>query len=229
MTVPTDHLRMAEALLFAAVEPLDEGSIAGQLPDDVDVAATMAALTEAYAERGVNLVHIGGKWSFRTASDLKHLLERHVTLPRRLSRAAVETLAIIAYHQPVTRAEIEDIRGVGMSRGTLDTLMETGWVRPKGRRRVPGRPITYGTSGDFLEHFGLEDVGDLPGLDELKATGLLRPEPPASLFAEAHAEAAAAAKAEAGEDDDDGEDEALDEDGFEDESSVVPMTPPDEG
>jgi len=220
---------MAEALLFAAVEPLDEGSIAGQLPNDVDVAATMAALTEAYAERGVNVIHIGGKWSFRTASDLKHLLERHVTLPKRLSRAAVETLAIIAYHQPVTRAEIEDIRGVGMSRGTLDTLMETGWVRPKGRRRVPGRPITYGTSEEFLEHFGLEDVGDLPGLDELKATGLLRPEPPASLFAEAHAEAAAA-DAEAGEnEDDDGQtDDAL-EDDFENESSIVPMTPPNEG
>lgn len=229
MTVEKDHLRMAEALLFAAVEPLDEGSIAGQLPDDVDVAAIMAELTEAYADRGVNVVHIGGKWSLRTASDLKHLLERHVTLPRRLSRAAVETLAIIAYHQPVTRAEIEDIRGVGMSRGTLDTLMETGWVRPKGRRRVPGRPITYGTSGDFLEHFGLEDVGDLPGLDELKATGLLRPEPPASLFAEARAEAAAAGEGDEGDgDEDEDNDEDLDDD-FADESSVVPMNPPDEG
>jgi len=221
VTVETAHLRMAEALLFAAVEPLDEGSIAGQLPDDVDVAAIMAALTEAYADRGVNVVFIGGKWSLRTASDLKHLLERHVTLPRRLSRAAVETLAVIAYHQPVTRAEIENIRGVGMSRGTLDTLMETGWVRPKGRRRVPGRPITYGTSGDFLEHFGLEDVGDLPGLDELKATGLLRPEPPASLFAEARAEAVAAAGEGV-------EASALDDD-FEDESPVVPMIPTDEG
>ena len=216
-----EHVRMAEALLFAAEEPLDKASIGGQLPDDVDVPATMAALTKLYADRGVNVVQIGGKWSLRTASDLKHLLERHVTLPRRLSRAAVETLAIIAYHQPVTRAEIEDIRGVGLSRGTLDTLMETGWVRPRGRRRVPGRPITYGTSGDFLEHFGLENVTDLPGLDELKATGLLRPEPPASLFADARAGAEAAG--EGG----DGDDELADE--FEGESSVVPITPPDDG
>ena len=226
MTVPPDHLRMAEALLFAAEEPLDEASIAAQLPDGVDVAAAMAALTNVYETRGVNVVHIGGKWSLRTAPDLKHLLERHVTLPRRMSRAAVETLSIVAYHQPVTRAEIEEIRGVGMSRGTMDTLMEIGWIRPRGRRRSPGRPITYGTSSDFLEHFGLEEITDLPGMDELKATGLLRPDPPAALVAEARAQAEAVA--DALQDGDGGGGEG-DEDFEESESSVVPMKAADDG
>ena len=211
-----EHVRMAEALLFAAVEPLDEASLAAQLPDGADVAAIMAALTQAYEARGVNVVRIGGRWSLRTAPDLRHLLERHVTLPRRLSRAAVETLAIIAYHQPVTRAEVEDVRGVGMSRGTLDTLMETGWVRPKGRKRGPGRPITYGTTPEFLEHFGLEEVTDLPGLDELKATGLLRAEPPAALVEEARAQADLLAQMPA-----EGEGAGRDD-------SVVPLKPPDD-
>jgi segregation and condensation protein B len=228
MSNSPEHLRMAEALLFAAEEPLDEASIAAQLPDDVDVAEAMAELTDLYATRGVNLVQIGGRWSLRTAPDLKHLLERHVTQPRRLSRAAVETLAIIAYHQPVTRAEIEDIRGVGMSRGTMDTLMEIGWVRPRGRRRTPGRPVTYGTSGDFLEHFGLEEITDLPGLEELKATGLLRPDPPAALIEEARAQAAAAANElkEGEQEDDDGAEG--DEDFEESGSSVVPMKAADD-
>lgn len=228
MTVAREHLRMAEALLFAAQEPLDEASIAAQLPDGVDVAEAMAALLQMYETRGVNLVKIGGKWSLRTAPDLKHLLERHVTQPRRLSRAAVETLAIIAYHQPVTRAEIEDIRGVGMSRGTLDTLMEIGWVRPRGRRRTPGRPVTYGTASDFLEHFGLEEITDLPGLEELKATGLLRPDPPAALVEEARAQAEAVANGLREDEQEGDEDGEGDEDFDHSESSVVPMKATDD-
>ena len=205
MTVEKDHLRMAEALLFAAVEPLDEGSIAGQLPDDVDVAAIMAALTEAYADRGVNVVHIGGKWSLRTASDLKHLLERHVTLPRRLSRAAVETLAIIAYHQPVTRGEVEEIRGVALSRGTLDVLLEAGWIKPVGRRRTPGRPATWGTTPRFLEHFSLNSLGDLPGVEELKAAGLLDSRPIQTIFGQVAEQDMPARDGEAGDADPDDE------------------------
>ena len=185
MSIPDEHLRMAEALLFAASEPLDEKSLLARLPDGVDLPAVLAELTERYAGRGVNLVHIGGRWSLRSAPDLRHVLEQHVTHPRRLSRAAKETLAIIAYHQPVTRAEIEEIRGVAVSRGTLDALFEAGWIRPRGRRRTPGRPATYGTTADFLEHFGLESLSALPGLDELKATGLLRSQPPAPLLREA--------------------------------------------
>jgi segregation and condensation protein B len=185
MSIPDEHLRMAEALLFAASEPLDEKSLLARLPDGVDLPAVLAELSERYAGRGVNLVHIGGRWSFRSAADLRHVLEQHVTHPRRLSRAAKETLAIVAYHQPVTRAEIEEIRGVAVSKGTLDALFEAGWIRPRGRRRTPGRPATYGTTDDFLEHFGLESLSALPGLDELKATGLLRSQPPAPLLREA--------------------------------------------
>jgi segregation and condensation protein B len=168
-----EELRLLEALLFAANEPLDEGTLARQLPNDVDVKAALAMLRDEYATRGVNLVRIGKKWTFRTAADLSWLLTKQVTETRKLSRAAVETLAIIAYHQPVTRAEIEDIRGVATATGTLDVLLKTGWIRPRGRRKAPGRPITYGTSELFLSHFGLEGVGDLPGLDELKGAGLL--------------------------------------------------------
>ena len=173
------HARMAEALLFAAVEPLDEASIAARLPEGADVDALLARLRAEYAERGVHLVRVAGKWALRTAPDLTFLLRRDVETVRALSRAAVETLAIIAYHQPLTRAEVEEIRGVGLSRGTLDRLMEAGWVRPVGRRRTPGRPVTYGTSEGFLDHFGLESVEDLPGVEELKAAGLLdsRPTP----------------------------------------------------
>ena len=172
------HLRMTEALLFAAEEPLDEATLAARLPDGADVPALLAALAERYGEAGVNLVKVGGKWQLRTAPDLHYLLEQHQQQPRRLSRAALETLAIIAYHQPITRAEIEEVRGVSLSRGTLDILLEIGWVRPRGRRRVPGRPVTYGTADAFLEHFGLEDLKALPGLDELKAAGLLQGDPP---------------------------------------------------
>jgi segregation and condensation protein B len=168
-----DELRLLEALLFAASEPLDEPTLLRALPDGVDVKAALTALQAEYSTRGVNLVRIGKKWAFRTANDLSWLLTKETVEQRKLSRAAVETLAIIAYHQPVTRAEIEDIRGVATAAGTLDVLLKTGWIRPRGRRKVPGRPITYGTNEAFLSHFGLEEVGDLPGLDELKGSGLL--------------------------------------------------------
>lgn len=166
-------LRLLEALLFAAAEPLDETTLAKQLPNDVDVKEMLALLQTEYATRGVNLVRIGRKWMFRTASDLSWLLTKHTVESRKLSRAAIETLAIIAYHQPVTRAEIEEIRGVQTAGGTLDVLLKTEWIRPRGRRKVPGRPITYGTTEEFLAHFGLEEVTDLPGLEELKGAGLL--------------------------------------------------------
>jgi segregation and condensation protein B len=168
-----EELRLLEALLFAAGEPLDEATLARRLPSGIDVKDALARLKAEYAARGVNLVRIGKKWTFRTAEDLAWLLTRQTVETRKLSRAAVETLAIVAYHQPVTRAEIEEIRGVATAVGTLDVLLRTGWIRPRGRRKAPGRPITYGTTEDFLSHFGLEAVGDLPGLDELKGAGLL--------------------------------------------------------
>lgn len=167
------ELRMLEALLFASAEPLGEKELADRLPEGADIVALAGELQAAYAGRGVNLVRVAGKWAFRTADDLSFLLQREAVDQKKLSRAALETLAIIAYHQPVTRAEIEDVRGVSISKGTLDVLLETGWVRMRGRRRTPGRPITYGTSDAFLEHFGLEAVGDLPGLEELRGAGLL--------------------------------------------------------
>ena len=167
-----EHLRLLEALLFAASEPLDAATLAARLPADVDLRAALAQLQAEYSARGVNLVRIGGKWTFRTATDLAWLLAREATETRKLSRAALETLAIVAYHQPVTRAEIEDIRGVTTSKGTLDVLLETGWIRPRGRRKTPGRPITFGTTEAFLGHFGLEALTDLPGLDDLKGAGL---------------------------------------------------------
>ena len=165
-------LRILEALLFAASEPLDETHLAQYLKSG-DVAALLGELQGLYASRGVNLVRVAGKWAFRTAEDLSYLLERHAVEERRLSKAALETLAIIAYHQPVTRAEIEEIRGVETSKGTLDILLETGWIRPRGRRRAPGKPLTYGTTEAFLAHFSLDNIKDLPGLSELKTAGLL--------------------------------------------------------
>lgn len=171
-----DHgeaMRIAEALLFASAEPLGADDLAGRLPEGADVAKILEDLTALYAGRGVNLVRVAGKWQFRTASDLSFVLARNVTEQRRLSRAAMETLAIVAYHQPVTRAEIEEIRGVATSKGTLDTLMETGWIRLRGRRKAPGRPVTYGTTAHFLEHFGLDAIDDLPGLEELKGAGFI--------------------------------------------------------
>jgi len=167
-----EAMRIAEALLFAAAEPLSEADIERRMPRGIDAGAVLDALKAEYAPRGVNLVRAGDKWMFRTASDLAWLLATGEVEEKRLSRAALETLAIVAYHQPVTRAEIEDIRGVAISKGTLDLLLETGWVRLRGRRRAPGRPITYGTTEAFLVHFGLEAITDLPGLEELKGAGL---------------------------------------------------------
>ena len=168
-----EELRLLEAMLFASAEPLDEASLAARLPADVDLRAALDCLQQDYAARGVNLVRVGGKWTFRTAGDLSWLLSKETVETRKLSRAAIETLAIIAYHQPVTRAEIEDIRGVSTSKGSIDVLLQTGWIRPRGRRKAPGRPVTYGTNDTFLSHFGLDVLGDLPGLEELKGSGLL--------------------------------------------------------
>ena len=170
--VAPEDVRIAEAMVFASSEPLDEAAIAAKLSDGADVGAVLEALRELYAGRGVNLVRVAGRWAFRTAEDLSWLIAREQEEKRKLSRAAIETLAIIAYHQPVTRAEIEEIRGVKVSKGALDVLLETGWVRMRGRRKAPGRPITYGTTSDFLIQFGLDAIGDLPGLDELQAAGL---------------------------------------------------------
>lgn len=171
--VELEDLRIVEALLFASPVPLDEAWLAGHLRHGSDIAAVLAEIKAAYAPRGVNLVRVSGKWVLRTAEDLGYLLQRYAVEERRLSRAALETLAIVAYHQPVTRAEIEEIRGVTTSGGTLDILMEAGWIRPRGRRRAPGKPLTYGTTDSFLAHFGLDSVKDLPGLADLKAQGLL--------------------------------------------------------
>jgi segregation and condensation protein B len=179
--VNMDHLRMTEALLFAASEPLAEEALAATLPEGADLPGIIAELQREYEGRGVTLVKVADKWQFRTAPDLAFLLRREKAEQRRLSRAAIETLAIIAYHQPVTRAEIEDIRGVMLSKGTLDVLIEVGWVKIRGRKRTPGRPVTYGTTEAFLVQFGLENIGHLPGMDELKAAGFLEAIPPAGL------------------------------------------------
>ncbi|MBC6439845.1 MAG: SMC-Scp complex subunit ScpB [Rhodospirillales bacterium] len=177
MSEISEDLRMIEALLFASPQPVSEEDIAGRLPEGLDVPALLADLQKDYRGRGVEPVKIAGKWSFRTAENLGTRLKIRIKRSRRMSRAALETLAIIAYHQPVTRAEIEEIRGVGLSRGTLDLLLEIGWIRPSGRRRVPGRPLQWRTSQHFLEHFGLDALDDLPGRDEMKAAGLLDARP----------------------------------------------------
>lgn len=166
-------LRIVEALLFASAEPVAVEALAKALPPGTDVLDLILELRQAYETRGVNLAQVSGKWTFRTAEDLSYLLRRDSLEQKRLSKAALETLAIIAYHQPVTRAEIEDIRGVAISKGTIDQLMEIGWVRLRGRRKTPGKPVTYGTTEDFLAHFGLNEVSDLPGMLELKGAGLL--------------------------------------------------------
>jgi segregation and condensation protein B len=170
--VRPEELRLLEAMLFASTEPIDEKDLAARLPEGTDLAAVLERLREDYANRGVNLVRINGKWTFRTAADLSWLLSKETTERRKLSRAAIETLAIVAYHQPVTRSEIEELRGVSTSAGSVDVLLETGWIRPRGRRKTPGRPVTYGTTADFLSHFGLDAVADLPGLEELKGAGM---------------------------------------------------------
>lgn len=160
-------------MLFSASGPLPERAIVSRMPDGADVQGLLAELQAHYANRGVHLRRVGQGWAFRTAPDLGPYLRIETEVQRRLSRAALETLAIIAYHQPITRAEIEEMRGVGLSRGTLDTLLEAGWIRPRGRRRSAGRPTTWGTTETFLDHFGIESMDDLPGLEELKAAGLL--------------------------------------------------------
>lgn len=171
-------LRHLEALLFAAVEPIDVQTLRDRMPDEADVGALLARLARDYEGRGINLVRVADRWRFQTAPDLASNLIDVKEARRKLSNAALETLAIVAYHQPVTRAEIEDVRGVAVSRGTLDVLMELGWLRLRGRRRTPGRPVTYGTTDGFLAHFNLETIADLPGRDDLKAAGLLDPRLP---------------------------------------------------
>jgi segregation and condensation protein B len=165
--------RCIEALLFAAAEPLSVEDLAKRLPEGADIGAGLADLHGRYAGRGIELVQVAGRWRFQTAADLAFLMTEEREEPRRLSKAAQETLAIIAYHQPVTRAEIEAVRGVQASRGTLDVLLELGLVKMRGRRRTPGRPVTFGTTDAFLEHYGLATLGDLPGIAEMRAAGLL--------------------------------------------------------
>lgn len=172
---PDDYLRAVEAALFVAEAPLTPAELRLHVGDAGDLAAALRQLADDYAGRGINLVERGGRWHFQTAADLAHILRREKDEARKLSRAAMETLAIIAYHEPVSRAEIEAIRGVQVAKGTLDVLMESGWVRPAGRREVPGRPLIYATTVDFLSHFGLSSRRDLPGIDDLRAAGLLDP------------------------------------------------------
>lgn len=183
--VASDHaqnLRLVEALIFAGTQTLDEKALAERLPEDADIPQLLADLGEFYANRGVNLIKVAGGYAFRTAPDLSERLKIERPVTRKLSRASVETLAIIAYHQPVTRAEIEQVRGVGLSKGTLDLLFEQNWIKPMGRRRAPGKPVTWGTTDFFLEHFGLPSLDDLPGQEELKAAGLLDPRSQPPIF-----------------------------------------------
>jgi len=182
MSVELEHLRLVEAMLFASAEPLDERALAERLPPGIHIGDVLTELQGQYAPRGVNLVKRAGKWAFRTAADLAGHLVIEQTQTKRLSRAAIEVLAIIAYNQPITRAEIEEVRGVALSKGTLDLLFEAGWIRPKGRRRTPGRPLQWATSDAFLDHFGLESLEDLPNLKELKAAGLLDTRPAADAY-----------------------------------------------
>ncbi|MEZ5895790.1 MAG: SMC-Scp complex subunit ScpB [Parvularculaceae bacterium] len=197
-----EHLRMAEALLFAAVEPLDDEAISARLPEGADIKTILELIAQQYENRGVNLTRAAGKYRFVTAPDVAHVLEKEKIEPKKVSRAALETLAIIAYHQPCTRADIEDVRGVAVSPGSLDQLMEIGWIRMRGRRRsAPGRPLLYATTQAFLEHFNLEAVGDLPGMADLKAAGLLDARLPPGFSIPSPGEA--------------GDDEDIDEDGGE--------------
>src|SRR6185437_13070042 len=181
VTVSSDDLGLLEALLFAAPSPVAVDAMRQRLPEGADTAALLDELTALYAPRGVNIVHVGGGWTIRTAPDLAPRLKLTQKVARKLSRAAIETLAIVAYHQPVTRAEIEEIRGVVISKGTLDTLMEAGWIVPKGRKQTAGRPVTWVTTEAFLLHFGLASLSDLPGIDELRAAGLIGPRPDITL------------------------------------------------
>jgi len=200
MTPPDETMRAVEAVLFAAEGPLTLADLRAYVGDEADIAAALAALSESYAGRGVELVERGGRWHFQTAPDLANFLRRDREDSRKLSRAGIETLAIIAYHEPVTRAEIEAIRGVQISKGTLDVLMEAGWIRPAGRREVPGRPLMYATTPEFLSHFGLASRRDLPGIDDLRAAGLLDPVDLA--FEAAHSEAGGGEAVETPDEDD---------------------------
>lgn len=197
------QLRLLEALIFASAEPVGEAVLAERMPEDCDLVGLLDELVGMYANRGVNLQKVGKGWVFRTSDDLAGYFTIEREVARKLSRAAVETLAIIAYHQPITRAEIEEIRGVALSRGTLDTLLEIEWIRPRGRRRAPGKPVTWGTTDSFLAHFGLEELAALPGMDELKAAGLLDNRPGAGVLA---------MRGEENEDQADGDDEGEEED-----------------
>ncbi|MDV7338763.1 SMC-Scp complex subunit ScpB [Terasakiella sp. A23] len=175
--ISPENLRLLEAVLFATKEPLGEKKLSNYFQEEVEVKPLLRQLQEDYAQRGVNLVRIGNAWAFRTAPDMAEHLSEHRENVKTLSRAAIETLSICAYHQPVTRAEIEEIRGVSLSKGTLDVLFEAGWIKPRGRRRTPGRPMTWGTTVAFLDQFGLEKIDDLPGVEELKSAGLLDARP----------------------------------------------------
>lgn len=171
------QLRLLEAILFASAEPVTVKQLTGRMPEGVDLDSLLEELQGMYANRGVTLNKVGEAFTFRTAADLAEFMTIERETPRKLSRAAIETMAIIAYNQPVTRAEIEEIRGVAVSRGTIDLLLEAGWIKPRGRKQVPGRPVTWGTTPDFLDQFGLEDLKSLPGIQELKAAGLLDSRP----------------------------------------------------
>ncbi|MBT4932791.1 MAG: SMC-Scp complex subunit ScpB [Rhodospirillaceae bacterium] len=175
--IPDQNIRLLEAILFASTDPVKEKSLARRLPEGVEPGPLLEELKDHYQGRGVNLVNVGGSWAFRSAADLTNMLNREIEVARKLGRATVETLAIIAYHQPITRGEIEEIRGVSLSKGTFDALFDHGWIHPRGRRKTPGRPTTWGTTDGFLDHFGLESVKDLPGIEELKSAGLLDKRP----------------------------------------------------
>ncbi|MBL6941912.1 MAG: SMC-Scp complex subunit ScpB [Rhodospirillales bacterium] len=175
--IPDQNIRLLEAILFASTDPVKERSLANRLPEGVEVRPLLEELKSHYQGRGVNLVNAGGSWAFRSAADLTNMLNREIEVARKLGRATIETLAIIAYHQPITRGEIEEIRGVSLSKGTFDVLFDHGWIHPRGRRKTPGRPTTWGTTDGFLDHFGLESIKDLPGIEELKSAGLLDKRP----------------------------------------------------
>lgn len=177
-----DQLRAVEALLFASSDPLDEKTLTEILPENADIEKILEKIQELYKGRGVELTKVNNKWMFKTASDLSFIMQKEAKVQKKLSKAGLETLSIIAYHQPVSRAEIEEIRGVSVSPGTIDSLLELNWIRIKGRRKAPGNPITYGTTEEFLVHFDLSNIRDLPGLDELKSTGLLDSNLPPDMF-----------------------------------------------
>jgi segregation and condensation protein B len=181
-SIDFEYVRLLEAILFASREPITERVLANRLPEGADLKAILSNIQNTYAGRGVNLVRAGNSWAFRTSPELAQLLNKEIEVPRKLSRAAIETLSIIAYHQPITRAEIEEVRGVGLSKGTMDVLLEASWIKPRGRRRTPGRPVTWGTTDVFLDQFGLEDIRDLPGMEDLKAAGLLDSGPAISVY-----------------------------------------------